>query len=98
LPRNALGIYTPPSGTLAVTNTAISSTSYNNFVNDLASALTGSVGKVEAAEAEHAAHVEQLVRDQDERYGRIVRLEEQLGATRQQPDRIEKKLDSLGAR
>jgi len=43
LPRNASGIYSPPSGTLAVTNTAISSTSYNNFVNDLASALTGSL-------------------------------------------------------
>lgn len=43
MPRNASGVYSPPSGTLAVTNTAISSTKYNEFVNDLASALTGSV-------------------------------------------------------
>ncbi len=60
--------------------------------------LSFRVREVEAAEAEHAAHVEQLVRDQDARYERIVRLEEQLGAARQQLDRIEKKLDSLGPR
>jgi hypothetical protein len=43
LPRNASGVYSPPSGTLAVTGTTISSTAYNNFVNDVASAITGSL-------------------------------------------------------
>lgn len=43
MPRNSSGVYSPPSGTLAVTGQAISSTAYNSFVADLVSALTASV-------------------------------------------------------
>jgi hypothetical protein len=43
MPRNSSGVYSPPSGTLAVTATTIASIPYNNFVNDAASALTGSL-------------------------------------------------------
>lgn len=43
MPRNAAGVYSPPSGTLAVSDTTIDSSDYNNFVNDIGSEITGSL-------------------------------------------------------
>ena len=44
MPRNGSGIYTPPAAdNPAVASTLIESTKYNNTVNDLATALTGSI-------------------------------------------------------
>jgi hypothetical protein len=41
--RNGSGVYQLPAGNPVVTNTTISSTWANNTMNDIASALTGSV-------------------------------------------------------
>lgn len=41
--RNGSGVYSLPAGNPVVTNTTISSTWANNTMNDIASALTGSV-------------------------------------------------------
>jgi hypothetical protein len=43
MPRNGSGTYSYPSGSEAVTATPASSTSFNTLINDLASALTGSL-------------------------------------------------------
>jgi hypothetical protein len=43
MPRSGGGVYTVPSGTAAVTNTTISSSAYNTFLNDLATAITQSL-------------------------------------------------------
>ena len=41
--RNGSGVYSLPAGNPVVTNTTINSTWANNTMNDIASALTGSV-------------------------------------------------------
>lgn len=41
--RNGSGVYTLPAGNPVVTGTSISSTWANNTMNDIATALTGSV-------------------------------------------------------
>jgi len=43
MPRNASGIYTTPAGTTAVSGQTISSTAYNNFLNDISQAITQSL-------------------------------------------------------
>jgi len=41
--RNGSGVYSLPAGNPVVTNTTISSVAFNNTMNDMANALTGSV-------------------------------------------------------
>lgn len=43
MPRNGSGQYSVPAGTLAVTDTDISSAAYNAFIADISAAMTGSV-------------------------------------------------------
>jgi hypothetical protein len=43
MPRNSSGVYTVPAGTPAVTRTTISSSAYNTFLGDLATAITASL-------------------------------------------------------
>lgn len=43
MPRNSSGVYSTPAGTAAVTNTTISSSAYDGFLNDLTTAITQSV-------------------------------------------------------
>src|SRR5271166_2758596 len=43
MPRNSGGVYTPPSGTYAVTNTTISSSAYDTFLSDISTEMTNSV-------------------------------------------------------
>ena len=43
MPRNGSGVYTPPSGTYATTNTTISSSAYDGFLSDISTEMTNSV-------------------------------------------------------
>lgn len=43
MPRNASGTYQPPAGSAAAPSTTIQSTPYNTLIDDISSALTGSV-------------------------------------------------------
>jgi hypothetical protein len=43
MPRNSSGVYSPPSGTAAVSGATIATSEFNNFVNDVGSEITGSV-------------------------------------------------------
>ena len=43
MPRDGSGNYTLPAGTAAVANTTIESAKYNDFIDDVASALSGSI-------------------------------------------------------
>ncbi|MGX5801425.1 hypothetical protein ACWGS9_09290, partial [Bradyrhizobium sp. Arg314] len=43
MPRNSSGIFTPPPGTAAVSNTTIGSVPYNSLVADVGNELTGSL-------------------------------------------------------
>lgn len=60
-----------------------------------ASDITSRLIRVEASENSHTNQVEALVKLQDSRYERIVRLEEKLASQSEALARIEKKLDSL---
>jgi hypothetical protein len=63
-----------------------------------AGSLSSRLLNVEAAETSHSTQVEAMVRLQEQRYERIVRLEEKLAAQGTTLDRIEKKIDVLGPR
>lgn len=49
MPRNASGVYAPPSGTTAVSGSVIAASEFNNFVDDVGSEITGSLPRNGAA-------------------------------------------------